>query len=136
MPISIFTDASCLTHVGLSGWAALIYYQDKTVELSGVEKCGKNNRMELLAVIKALSTLPQDSEVTIYTDSQYVMRGSSQFKRPDANADLWSKLDQLKPTHKVVFNWVRAHSGCPHNGWADWKAKQVVKKRAREIYGN
>ena len=84
--IEIFTDASTIVQMGISGWAALIRYPKGTIaELKGTEICGCINRMELLAVIKALSTVKGCDEITIYTDSQYVMRGSRQFKKADNN---------------------------------------------------
>ena len=94
--IDIFTDASCIPLAGVGGWAALIRYPYKpAIELSGTELCGRVNRMELLAAIKALATIPACEAATIWTDSQYVMRGSAQFKKEDANADLWKWLARV-----------------------------------------
>jgi ribonuclease HI len=127
--ITIYTDASCIIPLGISGWAAIIFHQDGRIEeLSGSEKCGRINRMELLAVIKALSTLSLQAEVIVYTDSQYVMRGSEQFKTPDENADLWRKLDRLKEIYKVHLKWVRSHSGDIGNEYANKRARDAARK--------
>ncbi len=130
--INIFTDASCLIHIGVAGWAALIRYPSApAVELSGGELCGKINRMELFAVVKALSALPTGTTVTVWADSQYVMRGSEQFKRRDENADLWEVFDELKRVNVVFVKWVRAHSGHPDDEYVDklayWEAWKRVK---------
>lgn len=135
--ITIYTDASCIIPLGISGWAAVIFHQDGRVEeLSGSEKCGRINRMELLAVIKALSALKSQELVTIYTDSQYVIRGSSQFKRPDNNADLWERLDALKAAHIVCLKWIQSHSGNHENNLADKLARKAALRKVRTIYEN
>ncbi len=135
--ITIYTDASCIIPVGISGWAAIIFHSDGRVEeLSGSERCGKINRMELLAVIKALSALKSRESVTIYTDSQYVIRGSSQFKHPDSNADLWEQLDALKATNIVCIKWIQSHSGNHGNNLADRLARKAALRKVRTIYEN
>lgn len=133
--IEIFTDASTIIPMGISGWAVLIRYPNGTVtELKGTEICGRINRMELLAVIKALSNVKECDEITVYTDSQYVMRGSSQFKRADNNYDLWEQLNRLKAGRDVSFFWVRSHSGHPDNEWVDRVARKAAHNRARRLY--
>ena len=130
--INVFTDASCIIHAGVAGWAALIRYPYKpAIELSGTELCGHVNRMELLAAIKALATIPACEAATIWTDSQYVMRGSAQFKKEDANADLWKLFDELKRTRTVLVRWIRAHSGHPDNEFVNKLARDVAFKRLR-----
>lgn len=132
--IDIFTDASCIPPAGVGGWAALIRYPYKpAIELSGTELCGRVNRMELLAAIKALATIPACEAATIWTDSQYVMRGSAQFKKEDANADLWKLFDELKRTRTVLVRWIRAHSGHPDNEFVNELARDVVFKRLRGV---
>ncbi len=130
--ITIYTDASCKIPLGISGWAAVIFHQDGRVEeLSGSEKCGNINRMELFAAIRALSALEQQVEVTIYTDSQYIVRGSKQFKKPDSNTDLWEQFDALKAGRVVHLKWVQAHSKDPGNMRADklaWEASRHLQK--------
>lgn len=132
--INVFTDASCIIHAGVAGWAALIRYPSApAVELFGVELCGCINRMELLAAIKALIAVPVCEAVTICTDSQYVMRGSAQFKKEDANADLWKLFDELKRTRAVSVCWVRAHSGYPDNEFVNKLARKVAHKALRGV---
>lgn len=132
--INVFTDASCIIHAGVSGWAALIRYpHEPAVKLSGAELCGRINRMELLAAIKALAALPACTTVTIWTDSQYVMRGSAQFKKEDANADLWKLFDELKRTRTVSVCWVRGHSGHPDNEFVSRLAHKVARKALRGL---
>ena len=130
--ITIYTDASCIIPLGISGWAAVIFYPDGRIEnLHGSERCGRINRMELLAVIKALSALKSQSQVTIYTDSQYVIRGSGQFKKPDSNADLWEQFDRLKETYEVTLKGVQSHNGDHGNRLADRLAKKAVSHLRR-----
>ena len=132
--INIFTDASCIIYAGVAGWAALIRYPSApAVELFGAELCGCINRMELLAAIKALTTIPVCEAVTIYTDSQYVMRGSAQFKKEDANADLWKLFDELKRTRAVSVCWVRGHSGHPDNEFVNKLARITARKALRGL---
>lgn len=132
--INIFTDASCIIPVGVAGWAALIRYPyAPSAVLSGVELCGKINRMELLAAIKALATIPVCEATTIWTDSQYVMRGSAQFKKKDANADLWKMFDELKRTRTVSVCWVRGHSGHPDNEFVNRLARITARKALRGV---
>lgn len=132
--IDIFTDASCILHAGVAGWAALIRYPYALPDvLSGTELCGKINRMELLAAIKALTTTPVYEAVTIYTDSQYVRRGSTQFKKEDANADLWKLFDELKRTRTVSVRWIRGHSGHPDNEFVNKLARITARKALRGL---
>lgn len=132
--INIFTDASCFIRAGVSGWAALIRYDyERAIELSGTELCGNMNRMELLAAIKALAALPACTTATIWTDSQYVTRGSAQFKKKDANADLWKIFDELKRTRTVSVCWVRGHSGHPDNEFVNKLARITARKALRGL---
>lgn len=133
--IEIFTDASTIIPLGISGWAVLIRYPNGTItELKGTEICGRISRMELLAVVKALSNVKECSKITVYTDSQYVMRGSSQFKKADNNYDLWEQLNRLKADRYVSFVWVRSHSGHPDNEWVDRMARKAARDRVRRMY--
>ncbi len=130
--ITIYTDASCIIPLGISGWAAVIFYSDGRIEeLCGSERCGMINRMELIAVIKALSSLEPQTQATIYTDSQYVMRGSEQFKKPDSNANLWEQFNTLKTTRMVHLKWVQSHNGDPGNGLADKLARKAARRLQR-----
>lgn len=132
--INVFTDAACIINTGVAGWAAFILYPYAPPGvLSGVELCGNINRMELLAAIKALATIPVCEATTIWTDSQYVMRGSAQFKKEDANADLWKIFDELKRTRPVSVCWVKAHSGHPDNEFVNRLARMVARKALRGL---
>lgn len=132
--INIFTDASCITPAGVAGWAAFIRYPYAPPDvLSGVELCGNINRMELLAAIKALATIPICEATTIWTDSQYVVRGSAQFKKKNANADLWKMFDELKRTRAVSVCWVRGHSGHPDNEFVNKLACRTARKALRGV---
>lgn len=132
--INIFTDASCIIPAGVAGWAAFIRYPYAPPDvLSGVELCGNINRMELLAAIKALATIPICEATTIWTDSQYVMRGSAQFKKKNANADLWKMFDELKRTRAVSVCWVQGHSGHPDNEFVNRLARMVARKALRGV---
>jgi len=130
--INIFTDASCIVHAGIAGWAALIQYPyEPAIELSGTELCGQINRMELLAAIKALAMIPVCETATIWTDSQYVVRGSAQFKKKDTNTDLWKLFDELKHTRTISVCWIRGHSGHPDNEFVNKLARKVARKALR-----
>ena len=145
--IDIFTDASCIPPAGVGGWAALIRYEPtRVVELSGMEPCGRINRMELLAAIKALATIPVCTEATIWTDSQYVVRGSGQFKKyikqgdvwvkkGYENSDLWRIFDELKRTRTISVRWIRGHSGHPDNEFVNKLARTTVIKALRARRG-
>lgn len=135
--VSIFTDASYFFHSKVGGWAAIIYFQYKTVEIFGGETSGDINRMELLAIVKALSTLPPNTTAIVYTDSQYVLRGKSQFKKLSPNDDLWKQLDELRARHNVSIRWVKAHSGNQINDRVDSLARKAtiaqIKKTQRKV---
>ncbi|MFA7503798.1 MAG: ribonuclease HI [Burkholderiaceae bacterium] len=137
--IDIYTDGACKGNPGPGGWGALLVSGEHRRELSGGEALTTNNRMELLAVIKALEALRGPSEVTIHTDSQYVQKGITEWMRnwkargwktadrkPVKNADLWLRLDELRAGHRVEWRWVRGHSGHPGNEAADALANRGV----------
>jgi ribonuclease HI len=109
-------------------------------ELFGGERETTNNRMELMAVIRALETLPPGSKVEVHTDSQYVQKGMSEWlldwkrrgwrtadKKPVKNVDLWRELDQLAGVHHIAWHWVRGHAGHPENERADALANRGVE---------
>ena len=133
--INIFTDASCIVHAGIAGWAALIRYPyEPEIELSGTELCGQINRMELLAAIKALTVISVCETATIWTDSQYVVRGSAQFKKKkDTNTDLWKLFDELKRTRTISVCWIRGHNGHPDNEFVNKLARKVARKALRDL---
>ncbi|MCL1902145.1 MAG: ribonuclease HI [Alphaproteobacteria bacterium] len=133
--IKIWTDGSCLGNPGPGGWAFIATDGAKTVERSGGENPTTNNRMELMAVIRALSII-KNREVEIHTDSQYVKNGMQTWmknwkrnnwrtadKKPVKNQDLWQKLDELAAEFKIEWVWVRGHDGNPMNERADELAR-------------
>ncbi|HVC48769.1 MAG TPA: ribonuclease HI [Burkholderiales bacterium] len=130
--VSIFTDGACKGNPGVGGWGALLQFKDKEREICGGELHTTNNRMELLAVINALDLLKTPCRITLYTDSQYVQKGISEWlpnwKRRNwrtssnqavKNADLWQRLDDLSKPHEISWRWVRGHNGHPENERAD-----------------
>jgi ribonuclease HI len=130
--VEAFTDGACKGNPGPGGWGVLLRYGGTEKELFGGEALTTNNRMELTAVIQALQTLKRSCKVTIYTDSQYVMNGITQWiagwkargwktadKRPVKNIDLWQMLDAAVARHDVQWRWVRGHTGHPENDRAD-----------------
>jgi ribonuclease HI len=135
--VTIYTDGSCLGNPGPGGWAAVLSYGDKRKELSGGFRNTTNNRMELRAVIEALSALKKPCAVTLFTDSQYVRNALTKgwldgwvkngwktaAKKPVKNQDLWRALMPLVQEHKVDFRWVRGHAGNPENERCDVLAR-------------
>ena len=137
--IEIYTDGSCLTNPGNGGWAAIIKEDGKIKKISGNEKNTTNNRMELLAPISALKEMNASSQITIYTDSQYVKLGITEWinkwiinnwqtsKKEDVkNKDLWIELYDLNKSLNVKWNWVKAHAGNPMNEEVDLMAKKAA----------
>ncbi len=137
--VEIFTDGACRGNPGPGGWGALLRFKGKERELYGGEAQTTNNRMELLAVIRALQALTRSAPVRITTDSQYVKNGITQWihnwkrngwktaaKQPVKNDDLWRQLDELVARHDVVWDWVKGHSGHPENETADRLANRGI----------
>jgi ribonuclease HI len=139
-PVRIYTDGACKGNPGPGGWGALLKMGARERELFGGEPQTTNNRMELMAVIRALETLKPPCEVAVYTDSQYVQKGISEWlhdwkrrgwrtadKKPVKNLDLWRELDRLAGMHRVAWHWVRGHAGHPENERADALANRGVE---------
>ena len=138
--IEIFTDGACSGNPGIGGWGALLRYKDIEKELSGGEKNTTNNRMELTAVIEALKALKTTCNITIYTDSKYVMSGITEWlenwkknswktsnKKNDVkNIDLWQQLDKLIRQHEIRWVWVKGHNGHIENERVDTLARNEV----------
>ena len=136
--VEIFTDGACSGNPGKGGWGAILRYGGVTKELSGGEPETTNNRMELTAVIKALEALKEPCEVTLTSDSKYVIDAITQRwvynwkrngwrkadKKPALNVDLWEILLSLLERHRVTFVWVKGHAGHPENERCDQLAVQ------------
>jgi ribonuclease HI len=138
--IEIYTDGSCLENPGNGGWAAIINDDGKIEKISGSEKNTTNNRMELMAPIAALSKITKKKKVKIFTDSQYVKMGITNWihnwiknnwqtsKKEDVkNKDLWLNLYKLTQSHDVEWHWVKAHAGNTLNEEVDALAKDAAK---------
>lgn len=131
--VKIYTDGACSGNPGPGGWGAILKHGDREKELSGGERDTTNNRMELTAVIKALSALKQPCEVEVYSDSKYVVDAIEKgwlrnwqrknWKKSDnspvLNVDLWQQLSTLLDKHNVTFIWIRGHAGHPENERCD-----------------
>jgi ribonuclease HI len=137
MSVEIFTDGACSGNPGPGGWAALLRYKTVEKEISGGERETTNNRMEMMAVIEALAALKKSSTVDLYTDSQYVQKGVTEWMKgwkakgwPSRikNQDLWLRIDQEMSRHKVTFHWVRGHDGHEENERVDKLAVAAIPK--------
>lgn len=130
--VEIFTDGACSGNPGPGGWGTILRAKGLEKELSGGEKMTTNNRMEMMAVIAGLEALKRPCHVTITTDSQYVMKGMTEWlkgwkaknwrtaaRQPVKNADLWQRMDAAAQPHKLEWEWVRGHDGHPENERAD-----------------
>lgn len=140
--IDIFTDGACSGNPGPGGWGAILRFGEHEKELSGGEENTTNNRMELTACIKALEALKERCDVTLTTDSKYVVDGINNGwakswrengwkkadKKPALNPDLWESLLNLTDSHDVTFNWVKGHAGHPENERCDILAVSYYKK--------
>ena len=140
--VSIYTDGACSGNPGPGGWAAILRYEKIEREISGGEENTTNNRMELTAVISALSALKEPCEVDLYSDSKYVTEAINKGwavgwkrngwrkgdKKPALNSDLWERLLALLEVHKVKFIWVKGHYEHPENERCDAMAVAEWKK--------
>jgi ribonuclease HI len=140
--IEIYTDGACSGNPGPGGWGALLRWNGHEKELSGGEEETTNNRMEMMAVIKALESLKGvGKRVELYTDSKYVMDGVNKWlegwkakgwktaaKKAVKNQDLWQEIDSLTQQHKVVFHWVKGHAGHPDNERVDKLAVDAIPR--------
>lgn len=131
--IVIYTDGACRGNPGKGGWGAVLRYRDRERTLHGGDPHTTNNRMELLAVIRALETLNREGcAIDLYSDSRYVLQGISEWmprwkargwktagRKPVLNRELWQRLDELAARHDIRWHWVKGHSGDPGNERAD-----------------
>jgi ribonuclease HI len=139
--VEIFTDGACSGNPGPGGWGAILRYRGKELELKGGEFATTNNRMEMLAAIRALEALKKPSRVLLYTDSQYLRDGITKYihawrarqwrtadKKPVKNLDLWRRLEAAIKDHRVEWHWVRGHAGHVENERADALARAGLKE--------
>jgi len=138
--VMLATDGACSGNPGPGGWGALLRYRGSERELSGAEPHTTNNRMELMAVIAGLEALTRPCPVRIVTDSEYVMKGITQWldgwkrngwktsrKGAVKNVDLWQRLEAALGAHQVTWEWVRGHVGHPDNERVDALARAAIK---------
>jgi ribonuclease HI len=141
--VVIYADGACKGNPGPGGWGVLLRAGGREAEMCGGEAQTTNNRMELTAVIEALASLKQRSKVRVYTDSQYVQKGISEWihnwkrrgwrtadRKPVKNEDLWRKLDEIASGHHVEWHWVKGHAGHPENERADALANKGIPQEA------
>ncbi|WP_159978485.1 MULTISPECIES: ribonuclease HI [unclassified Novosphingobium] len=141
--VDVFTDGACKGNPGPGGWGVLLRMGEHEKEMSGGEPDTTNNRMEMTAAIKALNALIEPCEVTLHTDSKYVIDGITKWvhgwkkkgwinssKQPVRNADLWHDLIEASGRHKVEWKWVRGHSGHVENERVDKLASDAAKAAA------
>ena len=139
-PVLIYTDGACSGNPGPGGWGAVLLSGGHERELSGGEPQTTNNRMELMAAIMALEALKRPCKVDLYTDSQYVRQGITEWlpgwkargwktadKKPVKNDDLWRRLDEARARHEVGWHWVKGHAGHPLNERADGLARGAIQ---------
>ncbi|VVE56217.1 Ribonuclease HI [Pandoraea capi] len=142
--VEIYTDGACKGNPGPGGWGALLVAGKHRKEMFGGEPNTTNNRMELLAVIRALEALNKPCHVVLHTDSQYVQKGISEWihgwkarswktaaKEPVKNADLWQTLDIVSQKHDIDWRWVKGHAGHEGNEAADQLANRGVESLRR-----
>jgi len=138
--VELYTDGACQGNPGPGGWGVLLRYGGVEKELSGAEPATTNNRMELTAVIEALTALKRPCRVVLHTDSQYVQKGITEWihgwkargwktaaKAPVKNVDLWKKLDEAVREHEIRWVWVKGHAGHDGNERADALANKGVE---------
>ena len=141
--VDVFTDGACSGNPGPGGWGAVLAFRGRERELWGGERATTNNRMELMAAIRALEALNRPCRVRLHTDSRYVMDGITGWihgwkrngwrtadKKPVKNADLWQRLDTARMRHEIEWIWVKGHAGHDGNERADALARRGIAEPA------
>ena len=145
--VEIYTDGACLGNPGPGGWSAILRYRSHLKEISGGDENTTNNRMEITAALQGLSLLIEPCEVTLYSDSRYLVDAVTKgwltswqkngWRKKDRsevlNQDLWQQLLPLLAQHKVQFVWVKGHAGHPENERCDFLATSEASKRKKMI---
>ena len=139
--VDIYTDGACSGNPGPGGWGVLIEIDNENIELSGGDRETTNNRMELMAAIKALEEIGKDYEITLYTDSNYVKDGITSWisnwkknnwktasKKDVKNKELWMRLDEAIKDKNISWVWVKGHAGNAGNEQADYLARSALEK--------
>lgn len=142
--VELYTDGACSGNPGPGGWGCILRFKGTEKELYGGETPTTNNRMEMLAVLSGLNALTRPCAVAVYTDSEYVKKGMTEWlrgwkargwktadRKPVKNDDLWKALDEAAGRHRVTWHWVRGHNGHPENERAD----ELARRGAREAAG-
>jgi ribonuclease HI len=137
--VHVYTDGACRGNPGPGGWGAILRYGDREKEIYGAEQATTNNRMELMAAIRALESLTRPCEVILTTDSQYLRKGITEWlpqwkrrgwktaaKEPVKNQDLWERLEKAAAHHKIRWDWIKGHSGHAENERADALANRAI----------
>ena len=140
--VIIFTDGACSGNPGPGGWGVLLRYGDTEKELSGGELETTNNRMEMMAAIKALESLKRPVQIELYTDSVYVRDGITKWiqgwkargwktasKKPVKNVDLWQRLEHAMGSHSIDWHWVKGHAGYVDNELVDELARNAIPRK-------
>lgn len=138
--VEIHTDGACSGNPGPGGWGAVLSWRGQAREISGGEPLTTNNRMELIAAISALESLKRPMRVELWTDSQYLRQGITEWlagwrargwrtadKKPVKNQDLWERLDTANRRHQVEWRWLKGHAGHAQNERADELARAAIK---------
>lgn len=140
--VTIYTDGACKGNPGPGGWGAILKYGESEKEMWGGDKVTTNNRMEMMAAIEALEVLKRPSKVRLFTDSEYLRKGITEWitgwkkrqwknsaGKPVKNVDLWKRLDESTLPHDIEWRWVKGHSGDPGNERADQLANRGYEEQ-------
>ena len=144
--VTIWTDGACRGNPGPGGWAAVLIKDHHEKELTGAEPETTNNRMELTAAIQGLKALTRRCHVRLFTDSEYLKRGITEWlenwkrrgwktsdRKPVKNLDLWQEIEALTAKHDIEWHWVRAHSGVAENERVDRLANEAIDEMRRRL---